>query len=405
MKILLITGYFPPDTGSAANLFYELGGKLVAKGHAVTVLTAVPSYHVTGQAKPYVGRFIEEQVEGMRVCRVRVPQLPRYIPTMRGLWQFCMAFGFRRVLDRIGPHDVALVYSPPLPLGFVGSAAKKRWGTRFILNVQDLFPQSATDLGILKNRLLIRLFEGLERRIYRSADHITVHSPGNKTHVVKVGMEPDDVTVMPNWIDTEYIRPGRRYSPFTTANGLNGEFIVSFAGVLGYSQDIDVVLRAAQQLQKRENILFLIVGDGVERERLTSQAKAMALTNVRFLPMQPRSVYPSVLHVSDVCLSTLNKEVMSPVVPSKILSIMAAGKPVIACMNLQGDAPEIVQEARCGYAVEAGDHKALAEAIVRLHDSDSLRRELGTNGRAYCETHFSLNVCCDRYVDLFERLL
>jgi colanic acid biosynthesis glycosyl transferase WcaI len=405
MKILLITGYFPPDTGSAANLFYELGGRLVAKGHTVTVLTAFPSYHVTGQAKRYTGKFVEEQVEGMRVCRVQVPQLPRYVPTMRGVWQFLMALGFWRALGRVGPHDVALVYSPPLPLGFVGAAAKKRWGTRFILNVQDLFPQSAIDLGILKSRFLIRIFQRLERRIYRSADHVTVHSPGNKAHIVKVGIDPSKVSVIPNWIDTDYVRPGERYSQFTASHGLNGEFVVSFAGVLGYSQDIDVILEAARQLKERKDILFLIVGDGVEKERLEGKAKAMSLTNIRFLPMQPRAVYPSILHASDVCLSTLNKEVVSPVVPSKILSIMAAGKPVVACMNLQGDAPEIVKDAQCGFVLDAGDHAGLAAALVRLRDSKPLRHELGANGRTYCETHFSLDGCCEKYVELFGTLL
>ena len=190
-------------------------------------------------------------------------------------------------------HDVVFVYSPPLPVGLVGAAAKRRMGARFVLNVQDLFPRSAIDLGVLKNRLLIRFFERLERWVYRSADHITVHSQGNMDHVVGVGVPARKVTVMPNWIDTEFIRPdGSRHTRFAKQYHLNGEFTVSFAGVLGYSQDIDVVLEAAQRLQQGPAVRFLIVGDGVEKERLQRKAEAMHLHRVTFLPMQPRKSIP-----------------------------------------------------------------------------------------------------------------
>ncbi|MCU0918439.1 MAG: glycosyltransferase family 4 protein, partial [Planctomycetes bacterium] len=279
-------------------------------------------------------------------------------------------------------------------------------GARFVLNVQDLFPRSAIDLGVLRNRLLIRLFEGMERRLYRSADHLTVHSQGNKDHVLDVGVPARQVTVLPNWIDTEFIRPdGNRHNPFAERYHLNGEFTLSFAGVLGYSQDVDVILGAAQRLRQGPAVRFLIVGDGVEKERVQRKAEALHLDNVTFLPMQSREVYPLVLHCSDVGLSTLNREVMSPVVPSKILSIMAAGKPVLACMNLEGDAPKIIRGAGCGYVFPAGDDEQLARAIRELQRSPQLCQTLGENGRRYCEAHFSLAACADRYLELFATLL
>jgi len=223
---------------------------------------------------------------------------------------------------------------------------------------------------------------------------------------VGVGVPARAVTVLPNWIDTEFIRPsGSRHNHFTERYHLNGEFTLSFAGVLGYSQDIDVILGAAQRLQQGPAVRFLIVGDGVEKERVQRKAEAMHLDNVTFLPMQPRGVYPLVLHCSDAGLSTLNREVMSPVVPSKILSIMAAGKPVLACMNLEGDAPKIIREAGCGFVFPAGDDARLAQSIRKLQMSPQLCQMLGENGRRYCETHFSLTACADRYLELFSTLL
>jgi glycosyltransferase involved in cell wall biosynthesis len=404
MKVLLVTAYFPPDTGSAAHLFYELGVQLVRQNHAVTVLTSFPSYHAVEPVNGYKGkRFLRERIDGMDIVRIRVPNLPRHIPAARAVWQFALAHRFARAIRRIEKHDVALIYSPPLPLGLAGASLKSS-NTPFILNVQDLFPQSAVDLKILKNRWLIAFFEALEKRIYRAADHITVHSPGNLAHVVRTGIDADNVTVVPNWVDTDFLQPDRRRNGFSEKHGLAGRFVVSFAGVLGYSQDIDVILEAAHLLRDGQEILFLVVGDGVEKDRLVRKANVMGCTNVLFLPMQSRQVYPEVLTASDVCLVTLNKEVVSPVVPSKILSIMAAGKPLVACMNPQGDAAHVVRTARCGFVLPAGDAAGLAEAIVKLRHDPRLRTELGGNGRAYCVENFSLEKCARRYVGLFTEM-
>jgi glycosyltransferase involved in cell wall biosynthesis len=154
----------------------------------------------------------------------------------------------------------------------------------------------------------------------------------------------------------------------------------------------------------KSEIVFLIVGDGVEKPRLEAKAREMGLSNVRFLPMQPRDKYPTVLHASDVCLATLHAEVKTPVVPSKILSIMAAGRPVVAALNLDGDAPRLIADARCGLCVPPEDPHALAEAVLQLYHDASLREELGRNGRQYAEEHLSLGACVDRYEELLRRI-
>lgn len=408
MNILLMTAYFPPDTGSAAHLFYELGVALAECGHDVTVLTGFPSYHAQGDnLEHYQGRLwlTETWDEGIKVARVAVPQLFRNTPVGRGLWQFSCALSFSLrglVLPR---PDVLLVYSPPLPLGLSAWVIRLSRGTPFILNVQDLFPQSAIDLGVLNNGFLLRLFEWMERFLYRQANHITVHSSGNKQHVVAAGGDPERVTIMHNWVDTDFIRPGERLNGFSHEYGLNDKFIVSFAGVLGYSQDIDVILAAADLLRDYAEIHFLIVGDGVEKARLEQKAGNMQLSNVQFLPMQPRHRYPSVLHASDVSLATLHAEVSTPVVPSKILSIMAAGRPVVASMNLDGDAPRLIEEASCGYALPPENPEVLAGRILDLFRSASLRQHLGQNGRRYAEEHLSVRAGAQSYVHLFKHIL
>ncbi len=403
MKILFLTAYFPPDTGSASHLFYELGGELIRRGHEVKVVTSFPSYHPTGDLERYKkGFFMTEVMNGIEVIRIRVPSLPRHIPFARAIWQFTLSFLFLLSALRIRRIDVILVYSPPLPLGLTAWVLSRLKKAGFFLNVQDLFPQSVIDLGILKNRFLIGFFETMERFVYKKADFITVHSKGNKTHVVSKGKEPDRVLIIPNWVDTEFLRPGERKNEFSQKYGLDNKFVVSFAGVLGYSQDIDIILEGAEKLQEYRDILFLIVGDGVEKERLLKKSKEMGLKNVRFLPMQPRHLYPQVIHSSDVSLVTLHSFVKTPVVPSKILSIMALGRPVIAAMNPDGDAPQIIKEANCGRVIPPEDPDLFAQEIIHLYHNPDLRREYGENGRKYAEQNFSLKVCATQYEKLFH---
>ena len=404
MKILLVSAYFPPETGAAANLFYDLGRKLVQKGQDVTVLTSFPSYHVVAKIDSYRGsRFMEEQLDGMKVLRVKVPRFPQYIPVGRGLWQFSVAYLFSRALRRIAKHDIALIYSPPLPLGLTGMALTKQNGTPFVLNVQDIFPQSAIDLKLLKNKILIHFFEYLEKKIYCRAKCVTVHSSDNKAHVQKTGIDADKIAVIPNWIDTDYLQPGPKQNFFSNKYGLQNKFVVSFAGIIGYSQDIDVILNAAELIREKEEILFLIAGDGVEKKRFVLKAKNLELNNVLFLPMQFRDVYSQMLHSSDICLSTLKAEVLSSPIPSKILSIMASGKPLIACMNLNSSASKMVEDAQCGFVVPAGDHNNLADRILRLYNSPELCDNYGRNGRKYCLENFSADTCTNKYIQLFEQ--
>jgi len=405
MKILLISACFPPDTGSASHLFYELGMGLAKKGHEVQVLTGFPSYHAQGDLAKYRGkRFLVEKMDGMEVMRTWVLDFPRHIPMTKGLWQFSCATFFTLSTFHLSKVDVSIVYSPPLTLGYSALTLKKRRGVPFILNVQDLFPQSLIDLGIIKDNFFKRFFEGMERRMYQYADLITVHSSGNQDHVVKKGADRRKVKVVPNWVDTDFIRPGERMNGFRKKYGLGEKFVVSFAGVLGYSQDVDVILGAAKLLQDKRDMLFIIVGDGVEKERLMGKANLYGLSNVLFVPMQPREVYPSVLQASDISLATLYAKVKTPVVPSKILSIMAAGRPVIACMNLDGDAPKLIEETGCGFCLPPEDPEKLAHHILRLYKDEQLREEMGRRGRNYAEEKLSLKVATDKYLELMEKV-
>jgi colanic acid biosynthesis glycosyl transferase WcaI len=405
MHILLLTAYYPPDVGSAAHLFYELGGALAKRGHAVSVVTGMPGYHAQGDLSRYRGRWsMVEEINGMRVHRAAVPEVARNHPVGRALWQFSCASTFALTGLRIGRPDAVLVYSPPLPLGLTALFWRSLRNAPCVVNVQDLFPQSVIDLGILRQPELIRTFRALERFVYAHADVITVHSPGNQRHVLSCGGREDRTRVIHNWVDTEYLRPGPRNNGLRRELGLDNSFVVSFAGVIGFSQDLDTIVEAARLLRSHNDIRFLLVGDGAEKERLQRKAQDQRLDNVVWLPMQSRECYPLVLQASDVGLATLRAGVKTPVVPSKILSIMSAGRPTVACVDPAGDAPALVSAAEAGFCLPPEQPQALAECLLRLHDSPELCRRLGENGRRYAETHLSLQAAANQYEQLLASL-
>jgi len=406
MQILLLTAYFPPDVGSASHLFYDLGRTFLGQGHTVSVVTGFPGYHPRGDLSRYErGRFMQEEMDGLRVARVRVPEIARNTPIGRGLWQFACAASFAFAALRLPRPDLVLVYSPPLPLGLSALALRRIRRVPFVFNVQDLFPQNAIDLGLLRSRGLIALFRRLEALIYRRADLVTVHSEGNRQHVLRNGGTESRTEVMHNSVDTEQIRPGPRLNDVRGELGLDGRFVASFAGIMGHSQDLEVILEAAKLVEQRSNMVFVLAGEGVQKEKMVRKSREMALRNVVWLPMLPRERYPLLLHASDVCLTTLYADVKTPVVPSKILSTMAAGRPIVAALDLEGDAPKLIARAEAGYSLRPEDAPALADTLLSLEAQPELCERFGQSGRRFAEAHLSPASVAAAYEALFARLV
>lgn len=251
MNILILTKYFPPEIGAASHLFYELSESLVQRGHEVTVVTGFPTYNVEREElddKYQSGLTLTEEMEGITVKRLKEPPVPTDIPVLRGLDHFFIAINTFLKGVFTGEQNVIFLYSPPLTLGLSAYLLGKIKRAPFVVNVQDLFPQNAIDLGVLNNQILISFFEWMERFVYRKAGAITVHSSGNKEHIVEQGEEPGKVKVISNWVDTEFIQPEPKQNGFREEHDLSGKFVVSFAGTMGYSQDIDIILGAAAEL-------------------------------------------------------------------------------------------------------------------------------------------------------------
>jgi len=403
MNVLILTEAFPPEIRSASHLLYELAESLVAKGFKVTVITRFPKDYINKIDKKYTGKlFSHEKMGGIDVIRLYSFSFLRYIPLVRGLSQFILSSLF--VIGGLfsGKQDIIFTYSPPLPLGISAYLLGKIKKAPFIFNAQDIFPQSVIDLGLLRSRILIKISELMERFIYKKASYITVHSVGNRENIISKNNNPEKVVVIYNWVDTDLIKPVKAHNNnFKRKNKLTNKFVVSFAGTMGFAQGLDIIIDCAEILKSYKNILFLLVGDGIKKDGLINKAKNRQLNNIKFLPPQSKKVYPFILYTSDICLVTLDKKVLTPAVPAKLLNIMASECPVVASMNLKGDAPKIIRDAKCGYCVEADDAKGFLEAILKLYNNPALRDNMGRNGRAYAIKYFSRQACVSEYEKLF----
>jgi glycosyltransferase involved in cell wall biosynthesis len=298
--------------------------------------------------------------------------------------------------------DAVVVYSPPLPLALVGSWLQ-RSNVRFLLNVQDLFPQNAIDLGILSNPLQIMFFRALEKYTYRTAHVVTVHSKGNIRFIQKQYTNlASKFQILHNWIDVDLLEPAVSQTDFKKKWNVQQKDVAIFAGVMGPSQYLELLLHVAEQMQDDTELLFLLVGDGQEKEKLQNVAQEKSLSNVCFEGFVSREEYPDLLQICSiglVCLNPLNK---TPVVPGKILGYMAAGLPVAAFLQSSSDGHGIIKSAQCGFSADSADKDACIQSMCTLLSQRDSFAKLGQNGKSYVTKHFSKEVCVSQLESMLE---
>ncbi|MDI6891100.1 MAG: glycosyltransferase family 4 protein [Thermodesulfovibrionales bacterium] len=403
MNVLLITDSYPPEIRSASHLMQELAEGLRDRGHKISVVTSYPKYNLSYEKKKvsFPKFTVEEEIEVLRIHT-----LPHHKVTLivRGISQLTMPYIFSFNIKKYINHkiDVVIVYSPPLPLTIVGKKLKMLHGAKFILNVQDIFPQNAIDLGGLKNKFMIKFFEKMEKSAYKCANRIVVHSESNRDFLQnKKGVPEDKIDVIYNWVDTEPYRNVKRTGRFRKLYGLDNKFVFLFAGVIGPSQGLDMVVKMASKLKEIHSICFLLVGDGTEKDRLIRMTESYGFKNVLFKAFVSKEEYPDLVKDMDVglvCLSSKNK---TPVVPGKILGYMAASKPVVAFLHKESDGHSLIEKAKCGFTAVSDDEEKMFETILKVYNKRDKLSQYGENGFQYISTNFEKNVCIDKLEKLF----
>lgn len=407
MKILFLTLYFEPDIAANAIVMTELAEELTTLGHQVTVVTAFPHYAGNVVDYRYRGRlFQRDEHKGIRVIHTYLYTSPH---KQRFLVRFLnyVSFNLLSTLAGLfaGPQDVILAPSPPLTIGLSAYIISRVKRIPYVYNVQDIYPDVVVKLGILRNPWIIRFSRWLERYVYARARHITVLSEGFRANLLHKGVPLEKLTVIPNFVDVDFIRLLPRDNGFRHRCGLDGRFVILYAGNLGHSQGLEHVLECAALLQDQDDIAFVIVGNGSRKPYLEAQAQEMGLGNVRFIPFQPREDVPDIYAAADVSLAPLRKGIALYSVPSKVYTIMASGRPVVAAVDPGSDAWELVEQAQCGLCIEPENPHALAEAIRALHADPALRQRLGRNGREHVVQHYTRQAVARQYHELLTSLV
>lgn len=400
LHILVVTGCYAPDPTGIAPLNTELCEYLVSRGHRVSVVTGLPHYPQWKVPDAYRGKlWQQEMLNGVVVHRGYI-FIPAQRTTVRRIL-YDTSIGVSAALRGlpIRQVDLVLAISPPLQAGLAGALLARLNAAPLLLQIQDLVPDLAIALGMLRNRWAIKLARILENYVYRRADSILVITEGFRANLLSKGVPGSKLGVVPNWVDTRFIHPGAPKDGFRKTHLLGeADFMVLHLGNLGAKQKLGNVLDAAAHLRAEHNIRFFFVGDGTDKRRLQEYARNKALLNVRFLPLQPREKLPAMLSSADVLLLNQSASIVDMVIPSKLLTYMAAGRAVVATVATNSEAAECIRRAACGVVIPPEDPGALAQTIRQLYSDRKLAARLGEQGRLFAEHHFAR----ERILDCLE---
>jgi colanic acid biosynthesis glycosyl transferase WcaI len=394
LRILFLALCYAPEEVSGAVLITELAEDLASKGHDVTVVTAAPSYPLGKIPPPYRNRlFQKEFINDVRVIRVWSDISGNRSAWRRALHQatYCLFASLGGLFSP--PADIVFSYSPPLPLGvsawFISFFKHAPW----ILQLEDIFPDAAISAGVLKNKLMISFFRKMEAFLYRRAARVSVITAGFKDNLIEKGVPAEKISVIPVWADSERIKPSSPRNDFSRRAGLEGKYLVLYAGNLGVASCPEVILEAAASLSNVEDIHFVIVGEGCKKEQMMKTASELGLRNILFLPFQPRETYAEMLAAGHVHLVMLNTQAARTSLPSKIFNIMAAARPIILIAPPDSETAALVRETGCGLVVSLDRPDQVVREILALKSHPDLADWLGRNGRANLEARHSRSRC------------
>jgi glycosyltransferase involved in cell wall biosynthesis len=403
MRLLLIHQYFAGPAEPGGTRHYELAAHLVRQGHDCVVVASTLNFTSGQRAVAGRGIVVEQMLDGIRVLRsYTVPTLHH---SFAGRVLALVSFMFTSVWAalRAGKVDLVMGTSPPLfqavSTWFVAALRRRP----FLLEIRDLWPEFAIDIGVLKNPLLIWLARWVENFLYRRATHLLVNSPAYRDYLLAKGVPDDKITVIANGVDPDMFLPDSDGRSFREELALGDKFVITYAGALGMANDIDTILRAAARLRSETRIRFVLVGDGKERVNLQAKTKQFELANLVFAGTRSKAAMAQVLAASDACVATLKDIPMfRTTYPNKVFDYMAAGRPTI--LAIDGVIRQVIDAAGGGIFVPPGDDRALATAAQSLCDDRARARALGLAARRYVVEHFNRRQQAEEFVRLLERL-
>jgi len=404
MKILFLSHYFPPEINAPASRTFEHCREWARAGHEVTVVTCAPN-HPRGKVYPgYRNRLFQREArDGIRVIRLWTWLSANEGFVLRTLNYVSYLLACVVALPWLPRADVVVSTSPQFFNGLAGWCVSRAQRVPWVLEIRDLWPESILAVGAVRNRYLIALLHRLERFAYAKAEHLVPVTDAFAAYMQGLGVDPTKITVIKNGVELDLFRHDTDGAPTRARFGLEGKLVAAYFGTHGMAHHLETVLEAAALLAAEPDIVFVLVGDGAERERLVAEAARMGLTNLRLLEQQPKEAMPGLWAMSDVSLVLLRKsELFKTVLPSKIFEAMGMAKPIV--LGVEGEARALVEAAHAGIAIEPEQAPALAAAVLRLARDPAERATMGRAGHTYVREHFDRRVLARRYLELLAEV-
>lgn len=389
-NVLVLTLIFSPDNVSTAQLVAGIAEDLKSYGHEVRVISTTPHYHrdpSLEEKQPLdrcLGGILKKSwLRGIPVYHIRMPN--KNCSKWLRILSWLFFHGFSTIVGlciRFKP-DIILVPSPPLSMGLNAYALGRLLGAKYIYNVQELYPDIAINLGVVRNRCFIRALSAVERFIYNHAVAVTTITDSIDAKVRQRCRQPLAVHMVPNFVDLDEIADVERDNAFSRMYHIADCFVVTYAGNLGVPQNLMLLVEAAVLLRDRKNIAFMIVGDGSEKNRLRAAVQDNGLSNIHVVDYQPISMMPSIYAASDIFYVGQQPEAHTDGIPSKIYRIFGNKKPILAVTAGDSDLANCVRQANGGVVVTNNDPQALAAAVVALCEAPEKAEKYGSDGYAY----------------------
>jgi colanic acid biosynthesis glycosyl transferase WcaI len=406
MRVLIYSYNYYPEPIGIAPLMTELAEGLVKRGHEVRVITGMPNYPQRQIYAEYRGKlYATEERNGVTIQRsyVWVKPKPNLLDRILLDGSFVLT-SFLQALRGWRP-DLILLTVPPLPVAVPAAVLSWLYNCPIVLNVQDILPEAAVHVGLIRSKTMIRVLEGLEKFAYRTAHTVSVIADGFVDNLVGKGVPANKIVCIPNWVDVNFIRPLPKIdNAFRVTHGLENKFVVLYSGNIALTQGLETVVEAAARLRHVADICFVIVGEAKAVEKLRYHCQTCGADNVLLLPFQPREQLPEMLAAADVGLIVQKQNVVSFNMPSKTQVLLASGRAIVASVPDTGSAAKAVEKSRGGVIVEPENPQALADQILTLYQQPELVERLGKQGRQYAIERYSFEQALNQYEALFAQV-
>ncbi len=406
MNFLVLGMNYAPESTGIAPFTTGLCEFLVARGHAVTVATTFPHYPEWSTHAAYAGKWTHAETRNGVLLKRKKVFLPKQATTWRRvLYDTSLSVGTFFSGWTIHKPDLILGVLPPIQAGAAARLLARRYNVPYVLWIQDLALEAAMSVGMMRDSFALRSARQLEQWAYAGAEKILVISEGFQETLARNGVAESKLAYLPNWASADFFSFGAS-NGFRHSYGIADDaLVVMHAGNMGVKQDLENVLHAAHELRTHKEIEFIFVGDGSQKNGLMQYAQQTQLSNVRFLPLVPSDQVPAMMAAADILLLNQHPDMVEAVIPSKLLSYMAAARPIVIAAHPDSEASRQVHAAECGVWVDAHQPAALAQAVTQLARDADLRQRLGQHGRAFAEKNFARETLLCEYEKLLASVI